>query len=122
MSGLPKPCLGCGEDVLTGSRCKNCRKPRTRREPSAAKRGYDYRWQALSREARKLQPFCTDCQRPHAQGNPLTLDHTPAAWQKLASGKRLTLKDVAQGLCVVRCMECNNVQGAARGVNVTRTD
>ena len=52
----------------------------------------------------------------------LSLDHTPKAWELVEQGKRLTLKDVASGLLVVRCMKCQHHLGAARGDNVTRTD
>jgi 5-methylcytosine-specific restriction protein A len=118
MTAVRRPCLGCSELIISGSRCRDCKPKRT--SLSATQRGYGAWWQKLSREARRLQPFCTDCHRPHTAANPLTLDHTPAAWQKLATGDRLNLRDVANGLCVVRCMPCNNAQGAARGANVTR--
>jgi hypothetical protein len=36
---------------------------------------------ALRAKAVAMQPFCTDCQRPHTKANPLTLDHSPR-WQK----------------------------------------
>jgi hypothetical protein len=69
-----------------------------------------------------MQPWCTDCHAAHTAANPLALDHTTAAWQKVDTGKRLTLKDVAAGLCVVRCSVCNNARGAARGDRITRID
>jgi hypothetical protein len=117
-----RPCLGCSELISSGSRCRDCRLPRTDRKPSAAQRGYPAWWTRLSRQARQLQPFCTDCHAPHIEANPLSLDHTPAAWQRIQTGRRLTLRDVAAGLCVVRCMDCNNQRGAARGDHVTRID
>ena len=65
-----------------------------------------------------MQPFCLDC----GSDQELTLDHTPAAWQKLAEGARLTIRDVAVGLLDVRCQPCNQGRGAARGANVARHD
>jgi 5-methylcytosine-specific restriction endonuclease McrA len=54
-----KPCLGCGEPT-NGSRCADCQLPRTQPadRPSATQRGYDSRWQALSKRLRKRSPFC----------------------------------------------------------------
>jgi deazaflavin-dependent oxidoreductase (nitroreductase family) len=97
VSGLPRLCLGCGEDIASGSRCRRCRLPCTP-QPSASSRGYDHRWTVLRRLARKLQPWCSTCFAPDTAENPLTVDHTPEAWAKIASGKRLALSDFETGL------------------------
>ena len=69
------PCLDCGEPT-TGPRC-----PEHTVDPkaSATDRGYDGAWTKLSRRARRLQPFCTDCGTRRTQGtfcrNTCLLDH-----------------------------------------------
>lgn len=80
--------------------------------------GYGHAWERLSRRARQLQPWCTDC----ASTQQLSLDHTPEAWQRVANGKTLTLKDCEDGTLVVRCLSCNSKRGPARGHRVTRTN
>lgn len=57
--------------------------------------------------ARKLQPWCGQC---GSTAN-LTVNHTPEMWTKVAEGKALTLKDVAEQ---VMCQRCNNAYGKAR--------
>lgn len=111
---LRRPCLTCGS---LGDE-SYCREHNPKLPPD--RRGYDFRWAKLSRRARELQPFCSDCLTPGTPGNGLTLDHTPAAWDKVKAGKRLTLKDAERGLLVVRCQKCNNEAGPARGWNVRR--
>lgn len=107
-----RPCLRCG-DLSSESYCDDHRPVKA---PSH-ERGYTYAWSRLSKRAREIQPWCSDCGTAGEPGNPLTLDHTPAAWK---IRRPLTLKDAAKGLVVVRCMECNNRQGAARGYRTTR--
>ena len=96
------PCLDCGEPT-TGPRC-----PEHTVDPkaSATDRGYDGAWTKLSRRARRLQPFCTDC----GSTEDLQADHTPEAWQQKAAGKAIRLKDIR-----VLCGPCNRAAGAARG-------
>lgn len=105
-----KPCLECGE-LTDASRCPECRSKPTK--PSAASRGYDSRWRALSVRARRLQPWCTDC----GQTEDLQADHTPEAWARKASGLPIRLSDI-----VIRCGQCNRSAGAARGAHVHRDD
>jgi hypothetical protein len=69
----------------------------------------------LSRVARKQQPWCSTCFAPDTVENPLGLDHSPEAWAKIASGKRLTLRDFETGLLSVECMRHNVAKGDARG-------
>lgn len=121
---LPVPCLGCGEPT-TGARgrCDECRRVyrrpgdrrqaarRARRGDTARARGYDTAWDNLSRRARELQPWCTDC----GSTTDLQVDHSPAAWRKRALGRSLTLSDVA-----VVCGPCNRARGRARGLTGTR--
>lgn len=87
----PRPCLDCGAPSAS-TRCTGCR-------------GYDSEWERLSRKARKLQPFCSDC---GATEN-LQADHSPEAWARRAAGKPIRLKDVD-----VVCGPCNTDRGQAR--------
>lgn len=108
-----KPCLVCG--TLTDQ--SRCPKHRIKRhKPSATQRGYPAWWEKLSRDARKLQPFCADC----GSTQNLCVDHSPEAWAKVQSGKRLTLKDFRNGDLSVVCRKCNIARGAARGNSVER--
>lgn len=95
-------CLDCGQPC-GGPRCAD---HTIDRKPAAVARGYDAAWQRLSRRARKLQPFCTDC----GATEDLQADHTPQAWARKAEGKAIRLADVD-----VVCGPCNRRRGAARG-------
>lgn len=114
------PCLDCGE-LAEGSRCEDCaeraaairvarNRPHATKSPAAA-RGYDWRWDKLSRIARRMQPFCSDC----GATSDLQCDHTPEAWQRKKQGKRIRIDDVD-----VVCGRCNRKRGAARGESVRR--
>ena len=103
-----RPCLDCGEPT-TGPRCPE---HTLDTKPTAHKRGYDDRWTRLSKRARRLQPFCTDC----GGTEDLQTDHTPEAWARKAAGKPIRLQDVE-----VVCGPCNRARGAARGPS-TRGD
>lgn len=118
------PCIDCGE-LAEGTRCEDCAaKFEARRaagmrdrlatapaKTSAHKRGYNSRWTRLSRRARRLQPFCSDC----GKTTDLQCDHTPEAWERHAAGLPIRLCDVD-----VVCGDCNRKRGAARGEHVTR--
>ncbi len=86
-----KPCLDCGT-LSASTRCPPCR-------------GYDSEWERLSKKARKLQPFCSDC----GATEDLQADHSPEAWTRRAAGKPIRLKDVD-----VVCGPCNIGRGQAR--------
>lgn len=103
MSTLRRPCLECGEPT-SGSRCPE--HARVDAKLSARERGYDTTHDKLSRQARKLQPFCTDCGRQ----DDLQLHHLPIAWERKGQGKRIRLVDVE-----VLCGPCNRGRGPARG-------
>lgn len=113
-----KVCAWCGAPFTPrpdgGSRCEGCapvreRQPGKRYRGTATERGYDARWDRLSKRARQLQPFCLDC----GSSSDLTADHTPAAWKRVEDGKSIRLSDVD-----VVCRECNGKRGAARGERV----
>jgi 5-methylcytosine-specific restriction protein A len=104
-----KPCLDCGQPS-TGPRCPE---HTSDTKPTAAARGYNNAWTRLSKRARRLQPFCTDC----GSVDDLQTDHTPQAWARKAAGKTIRLIDVE-----VVCRDCNIARGAARGNAVTRGD
>lgn len=102
-------CVECG----TPSPGPRCPEHTLDTKPTAAQRGYNNAWTRLSKRARRLQPFCTDC----GSIEDLQCDHTPEAWQRKAAGKTIRLQDIA-----VRCGPCNRAAGAARGGAVTRGD
>lgn len=102
-----RPCLDCGEPS-SGPRCPE---HTVDTKPAAAERGYDHRWNQLSKRARRLQPFCLDC----GSTEDLQTDHSPEAWAAKAAGKPITLAMVS-----VRCGPCNRAAGAARGPSATR--
>lgn len=107
---MNKPCITCGEPT-DGTRCPACR-PTTTHTLSASRRGYDAAWQRLSRQARRLQPFCSDC----GATEDLTTDHSREAWERKASGLAIRLDDVD-----VVCRSCNGRRGRARPT-ATATD
>lgn len=100
-------CLDCGEPS-DGPRCPE---HTTDTKAPAAARGYDAAWTRLSKRARRLQPFCSDC----GSTEDLQCDHTPEAWARKAAGKAIRLQDVQ-----VLCGPCNRAAGAARGPSATR--
>jgi 5-methylcytosine-specific restriction enzyme A len=100
-------CVECG----TPSPGPRCSEHTLDTKPTAHARGYDAAWQRLSKRARRLQPFCTDC----GSTEDLQCDHTPEAWARKSAGKTLRLADIA-----VVCGDRNRSRGAARGAIVTR--
>lgn len=54
-----KPCLTCGEPS-SGTYCPGCR-PADRRRDKPAVHLNPTAWKALSKRARRLQPWCLDC-------------------------------------------------------------
>lgn len=101
-----QPCLTCGEPS-EANRCEQ----HTLTTPCAPKappdsRGYDQAWRNLSKRARRLQPFCSDC----GAVEDLQADHTPEAWARKAEGKSIRLVDID-----IVCGPCNRDRGAARG-------
>ena len=118
ISSLRSVCSECGsvyQRESSGSKCSECRPTRERtarriisesRRGSAKERGYDAAWSRLSRRARRLQPFCSDCGRE----DQLTTDHSPRAWERRAAGLPVRLEDVD-----VVCAPCNAERGPARG-------
>jgi 5-methylcytosine-specific restriction enzyme A len=96
-------CLDCGQPCA-GPRCPE-HTTVVDTKPTAHARGYDASWTRLSKRARRLQPFCTDC----GATEDLQCDHTPEAWERKAAGKRIRLQDID-----VVCGPCNRARGAAR--------
>lgn len=113
-------CPDCGTahtaDGSSDPRCEECRPAerrhyeRDRGRGKTAERGYGYAWQQLSKRARALQDFCTDCGSPED----LTADHSVTAWERHAAGKVIRLQDID-----VVCNRCNTERGAARGEGAT---
>jgi len=107
---IVRPCLEPSCGVPTGNpggRCPECTAARQAatdaRRGTHTKRGYDARWERLSRRAIALSPVCEDCGHTGSWENPLTADH--ARWPARS------LADVAG----VVCRRCNARRGAARG-------
>lgn len=96
------PCIDCGTPSPT-TRCPEHTKPDLR--GTATQRGYDSTWAALSRRARRAQPFCTDC----GARDDLTVDHSPEAWARKNAGLVIRLQDVD-----VCCRSCNSKRGRAK--------
>jgi 5-methylcytosine-specific restriction protein A len=103
-----RPCIECGEPT-DGAHCPEHTRPSSAKAP-AAERGYDATWARLSRRARKLQPFCSDC----GATDDLQADHSPEAWARKAAGKPIRLQDID-----VVCGPCNRRRGAARPQQTT---
>lgn len=97
-----RPCLDCG----TPSEGPRCPEHATEAKGTRHARGYDAAWTRLSKRARRLQPFCSDC----GSTEDLQTDHTPEAWAAKAQGKPIKLSMVD-----VVCGPCNRARGAARG-------
>lgn len=102
--------------MLTDSRCHDCHRARMRQADRDTYRRNGPRdrperqlqrgaWQRLSKRARALQPFCSDC----GSTSDLQADHTPQAWARVLSGKAIRLQDVQ-----VVCGECNRQRGEAQ--------
>jgi hypothetical protein len=85
---LLKACSDCGTPT-DRARCPDCQRPAAPKE-SATARGYDAAWERLSKRARRLQPFCSDC----GTTEDLTTDHSEAAWKRKDAGKPIRLVDV----------------------------
>lgn len=106
-------CRATYELDTAGSLCPECRPAEQRayerhgrQRGKTADRGYGARWQRLSKRARDLQPFCSDCGSPYE----LTADHSVEAWRRVERGQSIRLQDVD-----VVCLTCNSERGAARG-------
>lgn len=100
---MDRPCLTCGEPS-DATRCTDCTQS-TEHTLTREQRGYDSRWRRLSRRARRLQPFCTDC----GTTQDLTGDHSPEAWARHERGQAIRLQDID-----VVCRSCNGRRGAVR--------
>lgn len=101
-----RPCGRCGDVIAAGSYCGECQ-PADTKLPADA-RGYDAAWNRLSRRARRLQRFCSDC----GATTDLQTDHSPEAWQRKARGLSIRLTDVD-----VVCGPCNRSRGRAKPLN-----
>lgn len=100
-----KPCIDCGEPT-SETRCDDCYVPHHGPQAGTAhQQGYDARWTRLSRRARRLQPFCTDC----GADTDLQADHSPQAWRRRDDGLPIRLIDID-----VVCGPCNRARGPAR--------
>lgn len=125
MNGVLVPCLDCAD--LTPApvlgRCEECAAERKRTRERGRQRtrenrtdrvgSSNTRWKALSRRARRAQPWCSSCretdQQVTARGDRLEVDHTPQAWQRERDGLTIRLSDVD-----VLCGDCNRAAGSAQ--------
>lgn len=104
-----KICLNCGEpsqNSYCDEHLLEVRKAQRPKKTSSTARGYGSRWARLSRKARKLQPFCTDC----GSTQDLQLDHTEETWWRHFNGKPIGLEHTGG----VVCAPCNVARGQAR--------
>lgn len=108
-----KPCIVCGEPSPEPRCEQHSKRPSKTHKESTNARGYGHSWTQLSRRARRLQPWCSDC----GTSEDLSCDHSPEAWRRVAAGKPIRLKDID-----VVCIRCNIARGKARGEGVTRPD
>ena len=104
---LMTTCLECGE-LSEQAHCPEHRPPEPPKHKPNNDKDYDWNWQKLSKRARRLQPFCSDCFRR----DDLQADHSPEAWERKAAGKPIRLQDID-----VVCGDCNIKRGPARGKN-----
>lgn len=112
MSDLLKPCIDCGVLGPTTTCPEHTVISERYPKDSPRKRGYNTAWDKLSRRARRLQPFCTNC----GTKKDLTLDHSPEAWEAHDAGKPITMSMVQ-----VLCRPCNSRKGPARPETAQRT-
>lgn len=103
---MSKPCLVCGVPSPASHCDEHTPKPWNHREGSSRSRGYSASWDRLSRRARRLQPFCSDC----GATDDLQLDHIARTWERLEAGKTVRLKDTGG----VVCGPCNRRRGSGR--------
>ena len=105
-----KICLSCGEpsehNYCDEHLLETRKAQRPKKTGSASARGYDARWARLSRKARRLQPFCSDC----GSTQDLQLDHTEETWWRYLNGKPIGLEHTGG----VVCHSCNVARGQAR--------
>lgn len=103
-----KFCLTCGE-IAERSYCEEhfVEAQRASRPAVSGRRrtSGDSRWKRLSRKARKLQPFCSDC----GATEDLQLDHTPETWQRIEDRLPIRLEHTGG----VVCGPCNRARGDA---------
>lgn len=101
---LARPCLRCNA-VTRSTYCDDCQpiinKVREARRPSRAQRGYDYRWNKLSRQLRELHPWCAQC----GSRNDLTVDHI-IPLSDLHPDLRYEISNLQ-----VLCRSCNSSKG-----------
>ena len=107
--GLMRPCVECGEPA-EDTRCaehtvSHRAVTRTPESRPSRRAGYTTAWDRLSKRARRLQPFCSDC----GTRDDLTADHSPEAWRRHDAGKPVRLCDID-----VVCRRCNSRRGPAR--------
>lgn len=107
---IRKPCIDCGIPV-EGTRCMDCAAAKDRsytrppRGRNSRRDGYTTKWEIVSKKARRIQPWCSDCGRE----DNLHADHLPSAWDRYHRGLPIQLVDVD-----VVCSACNTDRGSSR--------
>lgn len=108
---MMKPCVNCGQLLEERSRCTDCATEQKRGQhrwtPKRRSRevGYNTEWDKLSKRARRIQPWCSDCGSPED----LTADHSAEAWDRFYASKSIRLRDID-----VVCRVCNIDRGEQR--------
>ena len=124
IEGVAQFCISC-QEICTGTRCNDCareysREHRTNNNSSQSKRNRADRhgarntqWKRLSKEARKLQPWCSACLQNkadiEARGDRLETDHSREAYEAEQAHRPVSLQMVT-----VLCGQCNRAAGAAK--------
>lgn len=116
MTDRYRACMDCAEPVLVAegraasegyaSYCDDCKPKRADNRGTHTERGYDARWERLSKRALRLQRFCSVV---GCTSTDLTADHSPEAWERREAGLSIRLRDVD-----VLCRSHNARKGAAR--------
>ena len=78
MSGVPKPCLGCGA-LSPATRCDNCAKAKARewdqRRDPAKRQHYTGNYKRKAKEVREAPGNCWLCHEGERLGDPWQADH-----------------------------------------------
>ncbi|MUL78644.1 HNH endonuclease [Mycolicibacterium sp. CBMA 226] len=99
---MQRPCVDCGCLIPSGSRCRECQRPRNNNtvKGKQGRTASDWHWRKLSQKLRRLSPFCEKC----LAKTDLTVDHLiPISERPDLVHEELN--------CRVLCRTCNGERG-----------